>query len=184
MLLHPTPRIISQPVTLSSFQGHRQPAPYAPLQQLLHAQKSQAPQLRCGTKRRCCTYAAQSMVDALGGKGQSAPQRAWWNDHQELWAAVHSPSELDTELQGNGKDLVVVGKPGDCAHSSETNLLLALLENTSACRFLWHMVCRLRKGVSRGLSGSCRSPTTSAMPFCQGAIKLCSTTCNSRHMLG
>lgn len=48
------------------------------------------------------------MVDALGGKGQSAPQRAWWNDQQELWAAVHSPDELDRELQGNGKDLVVV----------------------------------------------------------------------------
>ena len=49
------------------------------------------------------------MVDALGGKGQASPQRAWWNDQQELWAAVHTQQELDTELKGNGKQLVVVG---------------------------------------------------------------------------
>ncbi len=49
------------------------------------------------------------MIDALGGKGQT-PQRAWWNDQKELWAAVHTPQELDAELEGSGKELVVVGK--------------------------------------------------------------------------
>ncbi|KAL0024296.1 hypothetical protein WJX79_005064 [Trebouxia sp. C0005] len=47
------------------------------------------------------------MIDALGGKGQT-PQRAWWDDQKELWAAVHTPQELDAELKGNGKELVVV----------------------------------------------------------------------------
>ncbi|KAL0051673.1 hypothetical protein WJX82_000087 [Trebouxia sp. C0006] len=47
------------------------------------------------------------MIDALGGKGQT-PQRAWWNDQKELWAAVHTPQELDAELEGSGKELVVV----------------------------------------------------------------------------
>ncbi|KAA6416939.1 MAG: hypothetical protein FRX49_13080 [Trebouxia sp. A1-2] len=47
------------------------------------------------------------MIDALGGKGQT-PQRAWWDDQKELWAAVHTPQELDAELKGNGKELVVI----------------------------------------------------------------------------
>lgn len=171
MLLHPNPSVTSQPVCLSSFHGHRQPAPYAPVQQLLHAQKRQTPQLRCERNRRCCTHAAQSMVDALGGKGQSAPQRAWWNDQQELWAAVHSPDELDRELQGNGKDLVVVGTTRDCTEFAAKKLLLPQFHLRSACRFLWHMVCWLLKGVPRGLSSSRRSHATSTMPFCKGAIE-------------
>ena len=61
------------------------------------------------------THASQGLVDALGGKGLAAPQRAWWNDQQELFAAVHTEAELDQELQGNGKELVVVGGQS-CLH--------------------------------------------------------------------
>jgi len=88
------------PVCLSSWQPGRVQAPAQQFQRHTKAR------LR---GKRCCTCAAQSMIDALGGKGQT-PQRAWWNDKKELWAAVHTPEELDAELKGNGKELVVVGK--------------------------------------------------------------------------
>ena len=92
--------LTNNPVCLSSWQPVRVQAP--------------AQQVQRHTKARvrgkgCCTCASQSMVDALGGKGQT-PQRAWWNDQKELWAAVHTLQELDCELKGNGKELVVVGK--------------------------------------------------------------------------
>ena len=114
MRMHPNARVVNQPVCLSSFHV-REPTQYARLQQFLRPTKDQARQFRCGRQHGSCTCAAQSMVDALGGKAQPAPQRAWWNDHQELWAAVHSPEELDKELEGNTKDMVVVGGPHDCS---------------------------------------------------------------------
>lgn len=90
--------LTNNPVCLSSWQPVRVQAP--------------AQQVQRHTKARvrgkgCSTCASQSMVDALGGKGQT-PQRAWWNDQKELWAAVHTLQELDCELKGNGKELVVV----------------------------------------------------------------------------
>lgn len=48
------------------------------------------------------------MIDALGGSSATAP-RAWWNDNKELWAEVHTEQQLDVELEGNGKELVVLG---------------------------------------------------------------------------
>lgn len=112
-MLHLNARIASQPACLSSFRLG-EPPHCARFQQYVHPQKSQTRQLSGKRKHGCCTCATQSVVDALGGKGQPAPQRAWWNDHQELWAAVHSPEELDQELTGNGKDLVVVGGRNVC----------------------------------------------------------------------
>lgn len=88
------------PVRLSSCQPGRVHAPAQQFQRHTNARVR---------GKKCCTYAAQSMIDALGGKGQT-PQRAWWNDQKELWAAVHTPQELDAELEGSGKELVVVGK--------------------------------------------------------------------------
>lgn len=67
--------------------------------------------IRNSRSSRHHAYASQGLVDALGGKGLSAPQRAWWNDQQELFAAVHTEAELEQELQGNGKELIVVGAP-------------------------------------------------------------------------
>lgn len=132
-------RIVSQPVSLSSFQLG-EPPQYAQLRQYVHPQKGQKRQLVSKRKHGCCTCATQSVVDALGGKGQPA-QRAWWNDHQELWAAVHSPEELDTELKGNGKDLVVVGGPRVCTCS--TSLCSQSADSKFSCRLLWHLVCWL-----------------------------------------
>lgn len=137
-MLHLNARIASQPVCLSSFQLG-EPSHCTRFQQYVHSHKSQTRQISSERKHACCTRATQSAIDALGGKGQPAPQRAWWNDHQELWAAVHSPEELDKELAGNGKDLVVVGEPNvcalhHCAHSSDSRC---------PCRLLWHLVCWL-----------------------------------------
>ncbi len=104
MLTQMHKEVSGQPMSLSHLQLPRQPNRLnAPSQQFVRQNKGRT------NGKRCCTYAAQSMVDALGGKGQSVPQRAWWNDHQELWAAVHTQQELETELKGNGKELVVVG---------------------------------------------------------------------------
>lgn len=49
------------------------------------------------------------MIDALGGSTAIAPPRAWWEDNKELWAEVHTEEQMDAELQGNGKELVVLG---------------------------------------------------------------------------
>lgn len=109
-MLHFNTRVVTQPICLSSFQlRDPEPPQYARRQQYVHPQRVQTHLTRRKQRHGCCTCEAQSLVDALGG--QPAPQRAWWNDHQELWAAVHSPEELDQELQGNGKDLVVIGEP-------------------------------------------------------------------------
>ena len=110
MMPRPTAHVVSQLVSLSSFLSPGRPNHREQPQQHLHARKGQLSHQRHSRKRQCCTHAAQSMVDALGGKGVSTPQRAWWTENQELWAAVHTPEELDKELQGNGKDLVVVGE--------------------------------------------------------------------------
>ena len=56
------------------------------------------------------------MVDALGGSS-SVSSRAWWEDNKELWAEVHTEHDLDAELKGNGKDLVVIGIPLQVEHN-------------------------------------------------------------------
>ena len=144
-MLHSKSRISSQPVCLSSFQL-REPSHHAGLQ-YVQAQKRQLSSKR---QHGCCTCATQSIVDALGGKGQPAPQRAWWNDHQELWAAVHSPEELDHELTGNGKDLVVVGGLNVCTFTTHCAQITVTIHSYSysliskcPCRLLWNMVCWL-----------------------------------------
>ena len=59
----------------------------------------------------CRVQAGQTMIDALGGSTVTAP-RAWWNDKKELWAEVDTEEQLDAELLGNGKELVVLGTAG------------------------------------------------------------------------
>ena len=152
-MLHFNSRIVPQPVSLSSFQLG-EPPHSARLQQYVHPQKSQTRQHSSKRKQRCCTYATQSIIDALGGKGQSAPQRAWWNDHQELWAAVHSPEELDHELTGNGKDLVVVGGPNICTFStsvlkSHLHFTVTVLQQMSLQTSMAHGVLVVLKCILR-----------------------------------
>lgn len=81
---------------------HQQPRP-ACLQHPHHRRM-----LRRRDLRQVHVQAGQSMIDALGGSTTIAP-RAWWEDNKELWAEVHTEEQLDAELEGKGKELVVLG---------------------------------------------------------------------------